>query len=210
MVVENRKNKLGTYFILGTNGSALNQFATPRGIARDPNSGTLYIADQYNHRIMSYLSGATSGTIVAGGNGCGSNLNQLCQPVGLQYDSTSNSLFISNYAIHTIVSWTLGATNWILVAGSSRLLGTLPSLLNLPAGLSLDSLGNVYVADTANHRIQLFMSGQRNGITIAGSTGIAGSNLSLLSNPFWVSVDGQMNLYVSDRDNHRVLTFLRY
>ena len=40
-------------------------------------SGNIYIADQPNHRIMKWEPGATEGSVVAGGNGSGSGLNQL-------------------------------------------------------------------------------------------------------------------------------------
>lgn len=201
---------MNNHLILGTIGCSLNQLSSPSGIVRDPSSGTLYIADTNNHRIMSYRSGATSGTVVAGGNGGGSNSNQLCTPFGVQYDSASNSLFISNYGCHTIVLWVVGATSWTLIAGTNAVAGMSPTALSSPAGIHLDSMGNVYVTDTLNHRIQLFMAGQRNGSTIAGVSGIAGSSASLLNLPLWVSLDKQMNLYVSDTNNQRILAFARY
>ena len=98
-------------------------------------SGTLYIVDQSNHRVMSYLSGASSGTVVAGGNGQGTSNTQLYLPVGLYFDSSSNSLYIANAGANNIVRWVLGATNWILVAGSiSGLNGNSSSLLEYPVG----------------------------------------------------------------------------
>ncbi len=86
-----------------TCSGAVSEFNTPRGIASDPDLGALYIADQYNHRIMRYVSGAISSTMVASRHGCGSSSTQLYEPVNLQSDSSSNSLFISNIGIHTIV-----------------------------------------------------------------------------------------------------------
>ena len=168
----------------------------------------MYIADFYNHRVLSYINGSASGTVVAGGNGCGTNTNQLCQPVGVHFDATSNSLFISNYGCHTIVRWILGASSWTLVVGKPGLAGPLSTLLNSPSGFSIDFMGNLYVADTANHRIQLFLAGDTNGTTIAGITGLAGSNLDQLNYPSWVSVDSHLNVYVADTNNHRVLEFL--
>lgn len=189
----------------------MNQLNTPRGMARNWNTGALYIADQLNNRIMGYASGATSGTLMAGGNGCGSSSTQLCSPVGLQFDASSNSLFISNFEKHTIVRWVVGASNGMTIIGSYGISGLSSVLLNAPTGLVLDSMNNIYVADTFNHRIMLFMSGQNNGTTIAGnSLGISGNDLASLSNPFWVSIDAQLNLYVSDRDNQRVIKFFRY
>lgn len=66
------------------------------------------------------------------------------------------------------------------------------------------------MADVNKHRIILFMAGQTNGTTTAGMSGTSGSSLSLLNNPFWVSLDTQLSLYVSDRNNQRIIKFLRY
>lgn len=159
---------------------------------------------------MSDASSAVFGVVVAGGNGRGSNVNQLCFPFSVQYNSGSSSLFISNYACHTIARWVIGAPTWTLVAGTNGLSGISSTLLNFPSSIYLDYMGNVYVADTLNHRIQLFLNGQENGTTIAGCAGITGSNMSLLNVPLGILLDRQMNLYVSDTGNSRVLTFIRY
>jgi sugar lactone lactonase YvrE len=166
---------------------------------RDPSSNTFYISDTYNHRVMSYLPNALSGNVVAGGNGPGTNNTQLSTPIGMQLDSLSNSLFIANYASHSIVRWVLGSSYCTLIAGSNNNTnGTISELLNGPVGITQDPMGNIYVADSNNHRIQLFLAGQSSGITIAGVTGIPGSNSTLLNHPFWVILDNQLNLYVSD------------
>jgi len=74
----------------------------------------------------------------------------------------------------------------------------------------MDPMGNFYVADYANTRIQLFLAGQFEGITIAGRTGVPGSNASLLMYPYSMKLDNQLNLYVADSGNHRIQRFLRY
>jgi hypothetical protein len=71
-------------------------------------------------------------------------------------------------------------------------------------------MGNVYVADRNNHRIQFFSSGGINGTTIAGVTGVSGSSNANLNTPWAVRLDGQLNLYVADCDNNRIQKFLRY
>lgn len=148
--------------------------------------------------------------MVAGGNGCGTKTNQLCQPIGVQYDAVSDSLFISNSGCHTIVRWAVGASSWTLVAGIHDTPGSSAILLNSPAGFTIDSMGNLYVADTANHRIQHFLAGDPHGTTIAGITGLPGEGLNQLNSPVWVLIDTHLNLFVSDTNNHRVLEFLRY
>ncbi|CAF4238753.1 unnamed protein product, partial [Rotaria sp. Silwood2] len=71
--------------ITGSASSGNNELMNPYGIARDPSSGTLYIADQSNHRMMSYLAVASSGTVAAGGNGLGTSKTQLNYPVGVYF-----------------------------------------------------------------------------------------------------------------------------
>ena len=180
-------------------------------MARDACSGTLYIADTFNHRVVRYLAGVISGTIVAGGNGAGLGITQLNYPASLYFDSSSNSLMVANTAANNIVRWVLGATSWTLLAGSSSgVFGDTSTLLNYPAGLTVDVWGNMYVADTYNHRIQFFSVGSQSGTTIAGVTGIAGNDTSSLNNPYAVILDNNLNMYVADTVNHRVQKFSRY
>src|ERR1700722_14804912 len=191
----------------GTAGISSTQLDYPFGIARDPNSGTLYIAD-WGCRVMSYLSGASNGTVVAGGNGAGTGNTQLYLPIGLYLDLSSNSLIIANYGAHNIVRWVLGATSWTLVAGSSSgTPGFTSTLLINPYDVTLDSLGNVYVADTGNERIQFFLANQSNGTTVAGITLTAGATSTLHDGPSGVVVDSQFNVYVADSINNRIQEF---
>lgn len=195
----------------GSTTTSNTDLINPYGIARDPSSGTLYIVDQSNHRVMSYASGATSGTVVAGGNGPGIATNQLNLPVGIFLHSTSNSLFIANADGNNIIQWVIGASTGTVVAGSpAGLSGNTSNLLDYPVDITLDSLGNMYVADRNNHRIQLFMSGQTNATTIAGVMGISGISSTLLNMPCSVRLDTQLNLYVADTYNNRIQQFIRY
>ncbi len=193
----------------GSNGNATNQLNAPIGVAVDPATGTLYVADSGNHRVLSFLGNASSGTLVAGGNGKGTGNTQLSIPSGIYFNSSSNSLLIANYGANNIVNWVLGASSWTLVAGSpTGASGTSSTLLKGPRGVTMDPMGNVYVADTNNNRIQFFPAGETNGTTIAGSaTGLAGSSATLLNSPLALTLDAQFNLFVSDSNNYRVQEF---
>lgn len=176
---------------------------------RDSSTGTLYISDTDNRRIMRYPSGSLTGTLIAGGNGFGIAPNQLAAPSGIYFNSSSNSCIIATYLGHSIVQWKVGDTNWTLIAGSANgTTGSSSTLLNQPNGLTVDSSGNIYVADTLNNRIQLFLAGQSNGTTIAG-TGGSGSGPDQLVGPRAVILDSQLNLYVADTGNGRVQKFSR-
>lgn len=192
----------------GVAGNGLDQLTFPQRIAFDPTSSTLYVADTDGHRILRYVSSNATGSIVAGGNGLGTNRNQLSFPTGLYFESSSNSLVIANSFSHTIVRWVLGASNWTLIAGNpAGSAGSSSTSLNIPSGLTLDPMGNIYVADAGNHRIQFFYAGQPNGTTVAGVTGLTGVSVSLLAGPQAVILDAQLNMYVADRGNNRVLKF---
>ena len=154
------------------------------------------------------LNSSTGGVVVAGGNGGGFGNTQLNFPMRLHFDASSNSLFIANYIANNIVRWVLGASNWTLVAGSSiGTPGSTSALLHSPCDVTLDSMGNVYVADKSNQRVQFFLAGQSNGTTIAGVTSIGGPAANQLSGPESVLVDSQFNLFVSDTYNSRVQRF---
>ncbi|CAF4580393.1 unnamed protein product, partial [Rotaria sp. Silwood2] len=52
-------------------GNGINQLSYPYGLYVDDDQ-TVYVADESNHRIVEWKWGATSGQVVAGGNGQGS------------------------------------------------------------------------------------------------------------------------------------------
>src|SRR5205823_779233 len=77
-----------------------------------------------------------------------------------------------------------------------------------PGGVAVDSAGNIYVADTANHAIRKITSG---GVvsTLAGLAGVSGSNDGTNSGarfnqPQGIAVDVNGILYVADTGNHTI------
>ena len=195
----------------GVAGNSSDKFNFPYGIAYDSITGGIYISDTRNYRIMYYPAGARNGTVVAGGNGQGLNNDQLGFQQSVYHDAVTNSLFIPQCDTNNIIQWSIGASNWTLIAG--YLNGAISSSSNgfsCARDVTLDPMGNIYVADRDNRRIQFFSIGQSNGTTIAGITGITGANASLLNSPISVVLDTQLNLYVSDTVNHRIQKFMRY
>jgi trimeric autotransporter adhesin len=169
--------------------------AGPYGIARDAASGTLYVSDSGTNQIKRYASGSTDSQVVAGNGTAGISNMLLTDPKGIYYHLSSSSLIIANYNSHTVVRWTIGASSWTLVAGDvNGISGGSSTTLANPTAVTLDSYGNVYVADSINHRVQFFLAGQTVGQTIAGETGVAGISTTLLNLPFTVALDSQGNL----------------
>jgi hypothetical protein len=113
-----------------------------------------------------------NGTAVVGvNNTSGNNTVLLNLPTGVVVDA-SNTLYISDYGSNRIQKQSINAWTGMTVAGqSSGTGGSSATTLLGPNSIVLDSGGNVYIADTRNHRIQFFYSGATTGVTIAGTAG---------------------------------------
>ena len=75
--------------------------------------------------------------------------------------------------------------------------------LHLPKGLALDGQGNLYVADTWNHRVQVF-DGDGNFVRTWGREG---TEPGQLKEPWGVAVAQNGHVYVADTWNHRIQVF---
>ena len=203
--------RIQSILMLGISGTSNTQLDLPYGVGLSTTSNAFYVVDYGNHRIMSYVLGNSSGTLMLGGQGPGTNTTQLYNPTAIYVDSITNSLAIANWGAHNIVRCQVGRNFWTLVAGNAN--GTACSAstcFNNPSDVTFDPMGNMYVADTNNHRIQFFSPGQLNGTTIAGTSGAAGNSPIKLNFPYSMKLDNQLNLYVADAYNHRIQKFLRY
>jgi len=106
---------------------------------------------------MKYLSNASSDTVVDRDNLPGTNMTQLWYPHGVFFDSSTNSLLIANAGANNVVRWILGDTQWKIVVGNTNgSADSTSSLLNSPTDVMLDPMGNMYLLDRYNYRVQFF------------------------------------------------------
>ena len=161
----------------------------------------LYVSDVGNYEVRRYRIGENEGTVVAGGHGSGSRLNQLEYPTYLFLDQ-NESIFVADTFGHRVIKWLKDATEGIIVAGGRRR-GSDWTQLSNPNGVVVDQLGAIYVADLANHRIVRWC----NGVTrLVGGNG-PGLQANQLNSPSGLTFDRFGNLYVSDHRNHRIQRF---
>jgi sugar lactone lactonase YvrE len=72
-----------------------------------------------------------------------------------------------------------------------------------PQGIWVDAVGNLYVTDSYNQRIQKWARGASSGTTVAGGNGI-GNAANQFNFPLGVWVDAVGNVYVADNGNYRI------
>jgi hypothetical protein len=158
-------------------------------------NGDIYIDDgEVNNVVQKWISSTNTFDTVM-------NVNSSCY--GLFIDIYDN-LYCSMYDHHQVVKRSLNdsAMTTTVVAGTGTP-GSAPNELDRPAGIFIDVNLDLYVADCVNSRVQLFQSGQANGITVAG-TG-SGNPISSLLCPTGIVLDAQKYLFIVDHIQSRIV-----
>ena len=115
----------------------------------------------------------------------------------------NNTLYCSLSELHYVVSMVLGDTkNTLKLAAGKSCRGSTSDKLDGPTGIFVDVDFKLYVADYKNDRVQLFLPGQVNATTVAG-TGAPGT--ITLSNPGYVVLDHDGYLFIVDSGNNRIV-----
>ena len=203
---------------ISTIATGLNQ---PWGVAAD-SSGNVYIADRNSHSIKKIDASTGIISTIAGtgsrgysGDGRAATSAQLNEPIGVALDSSGN-VYISDTYNHRIRMIDVSTGIISLIAGTGSMGysgdgGTATSTrLYYPAGVALDSSGNVYIADIYNNRIRKVSASDGKISTIAGtgSTGYSGdggaATSAKLYYPYGVALDSSGNVYIADTENNRI------
>jgi uncharacterized protein (TIGR03437 family) len=197
-------------------GSALKaKLNRPRGVALDLN-GNVFIADSLNHRVRK-LSPAGTITTIAGtgapgysGDGGLPDRARLHAPAGIAVDLDGN-VYIAEQGNHVIRK--VGVDGFIYTVAGTGAMGSggdggpaTSAGLRSPAGIAIDSDGNLLIADTGNHRVRLVDAmGQIRTIAGTGAPGFGGdlgsAELAQLHSPASIAVDTSGNIFVADLEN---------
>ena len=188
---------------------------SPVGVAVD-GAGNLFIADTFNQRIRR-VDPAGIITTIAGTGGFGfsgdggpADQARLAFPVGVAVDGAGN-LFIADEGNHRIrrvdpagTITTIAGTGGFGFSGDGGPADQ--ARLDSPVGVAVDGAGNLFIADTLNHRIRR-VDPAGSITTVAGTAerGDGGpAEQARLYFPSGVAVDGAGNLFVADQDNQRI------
>jgi sugar lactone lactonase YvrE len=200
--------------------SFMNPFGWPGGVAVG-GGGELYVVASFD--TVWRVTPESKTRLVL--NNCGRpGALGLCVPYGVSADGNGN-VYVADTGNCRVLGMDIDG-NAAIVAGDPRpsisfLLTcgysgdgglAVPAALNGPYGVSIDQDGNLYIADTYNHRIRKVSA---NGITTVagvgsmnGFGGYSGDNgpavQAQLNLPHAVAVDLSGNLFIADTENFRI------
>ncbi len=173
----------------------------PQDLAFD-SSGNLYICDYSNSRVRKVAKDGTISTAV-----------ELSGPYGIDIDKSGN-LYVTQSASHVVKKVTPSGTV-TLIAGNGNPgysgdgASATSAMLYSPEGVKVDGAGNVFVADSYNHRIRK-ITPQGTISTVAGNgTGAEKGDGALATNaslfyPSDVVFDTAGNMFIADATNERI------
>ena len=178
---------------VGTNqvGSGQLQFSYPVGIAVQPITGQIFVADSGNNRIQVFNNDLSFAHTITHGK-------QFDHPYDVSLDNVGH-LYVAVWSFDCITKLT-STGRYITSFGSP---GTNPGKLCRPFSLTVSN-DLVYVSEACNHRLSIFDTKGK----FLHCFGKEGSGKGELDYPLGITIDVfGINLYVSDTRNNRVVIF---
>ena len=181
--------------VIGGSNTGLNE---PEGIAVDPASGTIYVANGFTDALFVFpplgsstglLNEAPTATIEG-------DLTTLVGPLGVALDSNRNIYVTANTSgveIFPAVGSTTGTINeapTASIVGSNTLLGVL-------AGVTLDPSNNIYVSSSVGISIFPPLGASTGPLNEAPTAAIEGT-MTGESSPLLVALDSNLNIYLTN------------
>ncbi|UJR16434.1 hypothetical protein I4U23_003336 [Adineta vaga] len=138
-------------------GRTIERLYFPANFYLNSESNVLYITDTMNNRIQKWNLSSSEGITVAGANDghSGNDASTLANPLYVWVDETTNIIYIVDTDNDRIQRWLPNQSVGTTIIGEAGR-GNANNQLKRPTALTFDKLGNLYVCDSKNHRIQLF------------------------------------------------------
>jgi uncharacterized protein (TIGR03437 family) len=228
----------------GVNGVQGIELNNPLGIALDNRNGRtrIYISDTLNSRVLAwadvnaYQIGDPPALVLGQpgpkfSNPLGIGVKGFNAPFGLTVDPANGNLYVADTGNNRVVRYLSPFDNPTRIEPDAvygqanftarNATAATPTSLSQPRGVAIDPAGNLWVADTGNHRVLRYaaatlgtaapvaadtVTGQKDFFSGSANNG---GNVSAqgFDTPVGLAFDGANNLYVADFRNSRVLRF---
>eukprot|EP00439_Symbiodinium_sp_Y106_P004756 s6860_g1.t1 len=188
-------------------------FANPEGIAID-REGNVIVADTGNLRIRKVTADGTVCTVVGSGN------QGLSDGEGKAGSETFNdpegegNLIVADAANHCVrkvfVNRAIDRFVVLTLSGNGEPGSNdgqcKDACFNDPKDVAIDSNGDIFVADTSNHRIRKISQGVVSTLAGCGTAGFQDGpgESAAFADPESVAIDLQGNIVVADTNNHSI------
>ena len=204
----------GGYLLSRSRDAVLSQLNRPTGLALDA-AGNIYVADYGNMAVRKIDSQGKislfAGTPVGDG-GLAANA-ALGSPRSIALDLQNNAIYLTDSFFHIRKIDRNGVITTVAGNGEQGFIAdgvpatTAP--LNSPTQIAVGPSGDLYIADTGNHRVRKVDSiGVISTVAGSDSAGFSGdggpADAALLSSPSGVAVDQAGAIYIADTGNHRI------
>ncbi|MFN7118250.1 MAG: T9SS type A sorting domain-containing protein [Saprospiraceae bacterium] len=223
-----------TDFVSKLAGKGTDKFNGPNGVAVDPLSGKVFIADRANHRVLRWasdaalLTGAAAEAVLGQPdfetNTAGVSAVKMDNPIGVYVDKAGR-LWVSDFSNNRVLRFD-NASNKTNGAAADGVLGqpdftsktavTSQSIMRGPVVSQVDETGTLWVAEFNAHRVTRYndAANKANGAPADGVlgqpdfvTGTSALTATGMSSPNGVYVDADGRLWVSETGNRRVTRF---
>ena len=178
----------------GSRGTGEGQFLSrPDALAVDE-AGNVYAAEPDNYRIQKFDN---QGKFLMAWSMQGNGKGDSEQPGSIAVDQQGHVYISDSQGIQKFDSNGKFLTRWgSLGADQGQFAGA-------PEDVAVDSQGHVYVVDYAKYRVLIF---DGNG-NFLGQWGRPGSGDGEFDAPSGIAIDGEDNIYIAERLNHRIQKF---
>ena len=220
--------------------AAAGTFAQATDVKFDP-SGNLIVADSGNNRVLYFPRGVKTASLVWGQVDFTSNGPNRIKPgsintpykIAVDYSQTPYALYVSDTTNNRVLAWrdavrfrtgdpadlVIGQPNFGTALANADNRGARPSAVTLssPKGIAVDLGGNLYVADSGNHRVLRYPRPLSQGARVTPDLVLgqrdfnsflsAAVNASSLRSPAAVAIGPDGDIFVADSGNNRVVEY---
>ncbi|HEU5105945.1 MAG TPA: DUF6531 domain-containing protein [Solirubrobacterales bacterium] len=185
---------------IGSSGTGSGQFTNPAEVAVD-SQGAVWVGDNLTDEVQLFNS---AGDFLAefGATGSGAAQLALNEWSGIAVEGSGRA-WLGDTGNNRVSRWFASPYESALHSANLGTLGSADGQLKSPADVAVDSLGNYWILDRGNNRVEKFSpSGQ-----FLAKFGGSGSGKGQLLEPSALALDSSDNIWIADTGNNRVQKF---